>query len=107
MIPQRQSGLGRGLGAIIPPKPPAAPSAPVVLPTAAVPTEKPVPPPAAPVTPPEEEPETTTVVTSALGLREVPLDSVERNPYQPRTHFDHNELEELIKSIEEHGMLQP
>jgi ParB family chromosome partitioning protein len=42
-----------------------------------------------------------------MGLQEVPLDRIERNPYQPRVQFDHNELEELIKSIEEHGMLQP
>lgn len=106
MIPQRQSGLGRGLGAIIPPKPPVAPPAPVTSPAAPVADEKPVTPES--VAPSMvEEVETTAVGSSSLGLKEVALDSIERNPYQPRTHFDHNELEELIKSIEEHGMLQP
>lgn len=113
MIPQRQSGLGRGLGAIIPPKPPTTSAPPPAAP-APVP-EKPIPtvlPPAEPlvvekVVKQEETSIEPVSVASSLGLQEIPLESIERNPYQPRTYFDHNELEELIKSIEEHGMLQP
>lgn len=41
------------------------------------------------------------------GLREVPVDSIRPNPWQPRTHFDQAELEELAQSIREHGVLQP
>jgi ParB family chromosome partitioning protein len=42
-----------------------------------------------------------------LGLREVPVDAIRPNPWQPRTHFDEQELEELAQSIREHGVLQP
>lgn len=112
MIPQRQSGLGRGLGAIIPPKPPTpAPQAPVPAePSSQTPSERKEQPAEsqdfsrAPLKEITEEPVST---SGGLGLREIGMNQIERNPYQPRTHFDHSELEELIKSIEEHGMLQP
>jgi ParB family transcriptional regulator, chromosome partitioning protein len=42
-----------------------------------------------------------------VGLREVPVDAIRPNPWQPRTHFDEGELEELAQSIREHGVLQP
>lgn len=44
-----------------------------------------------------------------VGIRivHIPLDQITRNPYQPRTHFSHDELEELMGSIKEHGLLQP
>jgi ParB family transcriptional regulator, chromosome partitioning protein len=58
-----EHGLGRGLGALIPPP--------------------------------------------TTGLREVPVDAIRPNPRQPRTNFDHTELEELAQSIREHGVLQP
>jgi ParB family chromosome partitioning protein len=38
---------------------------------------------------------------------EVPLDSIEANPSQPRRVFDRTELEALAASIREHGVLQP
>ena len=41
------------------------------------------------------------------GLREVPVDSIRPNPWQPRTNFDDEELQELAQSIREHGVLQP
>jgi ParB family chromosome partitioning protein len=41
------------------------------------------------------------------GLREVPVDAIRPNPWQPRTNFDAQELEELAQSIREHGVLQP
>lgn len=40
-------------------------------------------------------------------VREVPLDQVVANPYQPRTQFDAEKMEELVDSIREHGILQP
>jgi ParB family transcriptional regulator, chromosome partitioning protein len=43
----------------------------------------------------------------SVGLREVPVDAIRPNPWQPRTHFDEDELEELAQSIREHGVLQP
>lgn len=41
------------------------------------------------------------------GIDTIPLDEIRSNPYQPRVYFDNNALEELSKSIKEHGILQP
>jgi ParB family chromosome partitioning protein len=41
------------------------------------------------------------------GVMEVALDRIDRNPFQPRQHFDHQQLEDLIASIKEHGLIQP
>ncbi len=38
---------------------------------------------------------------------EVPVGSIETNPYQPRTDFDETALEELAQSIKTHGIIQP
>jgi ParB family chromosome partitioning protein len=43
----------------------------------------------------------------SVGLREVPVDAIRPNPWQPRSHFDEQELGELAQSIREHGVLQP
>lgn len=37
----------------------------------------------------------------------IPLNKISANPYQPREHFAHGDLEDLISSIKEHGILQP
>lgn len=37
----------------------------------------------------------------------VPVDAVERNPWQPRKDFDADGIRELSDSIREHGVLQP
>lgn len=39
--------------------------------------------------------------------RNVSLEDISRNPYQPRKVFNENELDELANSIEEIGLLQP
>jgi ParB family chromosome partitioning protein len=41
------------------------------------------------------------------GIQELPIDRIERNPSQPRTHFDEAPLGELAASIAVHGLLQP
>ncbi len=41
------------------------------------------------------------------GVTEIMLDEVEVNPYQPRTHFDEEALQELADSIKTHGLIQP
>jgi ParB family chromosome partitioning protein len=38
---------------------------------------------------------------------QVPVESIERNPYQPRKTFDADELASLSASIRTHGVLQP
>src|SRR5919108_5360746 len=41
------------------------------------------------------------------GVTQVPIDSIQRNPRQPREKFDMEELENLAVSIREHGVIQP
>ena len=41
------------------------------------------------------------------GIAHVPIDSIQRNPRQPREKFDLEELENLAASIREHGVIQP
>ncbi len=43
----------------------------------------------------------------AIQVQRIPVDAVEPNPYQPRTHFPENEIEELAATIKEKGVLQP
>jgi len=40
-------------------------------------------------------------------IAHIPLDRIERNPYQPRADFDAASLEELARSIREKGVIQP
>lgn len=43
----------------------------------------------------------------ASGIAEIPVDEIEVNPFQPRTHFDQEALQELSESIKVHGIIQP
>ncbi len=94
----RQSGLGKGLGAIIPQKP-----SPSQTPTASSWVEEPD---AIPFAPEEAAPE---VSPTVMGMRieEVRVSDVDPNPHQPREHFDHQALDDLVTSIKEHGVMQP
>jgi ParB family chromosome partitioning protein len=38
---------------------------------------------------------------------EIPIDSIEVNPYQPRQDFEETSLDELANSIKVHGIIQP
>ncbi len=40
-------------------------------------------------------------------IEKIPVSSIEKNPYQPRQHFDQQQLEELASSIKQYGILQP
>ena len=44
---------------------------------------------------------------TASGLRQIPLDLLDPNPFQPRMAFDQEALEELAASIRLRGVLQP
>jgi len=76
----QKKGLGKGLGSLIPKKPSAE----------LVKKEN------------EEiiQPKKSEVV-------EIQTEKIEPNPMQPRQVFSHQELEELIESIKEHGIIQP
>lgn len=44
---------------------------------------------------------------SVSGINEIDIESIETNPYQPRTHFDEEALNELKDSIKTQGIIQP
>ena len=41
------------------------------------------------------------------SLRQIPIDAISPNPYQPRTSLDHQELADLAESIKTSGVIQP
>lgn len=41
------------------------------------------------------------------GITEISLEHIEVNPFQPRSHFDQEALQELADSIKVHGIIQP
>lgn len=50
------------------------------------------------------------VVTSVVGhqeIKDIPVGEIVPNPHQPRRHFAAADLDDLISSIKEHGILQP
>ena len=115
-------GLGRGLSALLgepvkteTPTPANAPAwaapqpepqrAPIEPPRNVfeLPTATTQQPPATPAPRPAAQPAT----AASDGPRSLPIDLVQRNPGQPRKHFDEGELTELANSIRTHGVLQP
>ncbi len=50
---------------------------------------------------------TTTEPKPVNSISEVPISQVEANPFQPRTDFKEEELNELAESIKVHGVIQP
>src|SRR5688572_17000963 len=120
----RPRGLGRGLSALLgepvktdTPKPANAPAWPAPTPEA---QRAPIEPPrnvfelpvvsAPPQQPASQAPTAASAPTQGAGdsgPRSVPIDLVQRNPQQPRKHFDEGELNELANSIRTHGVLQP
>jgi ParB family chromosome partitioning protein len=89
MATPQKSRLGRGLGALIAGGTHATPSAPAAA-TPAAGT------PAAPAVP-----------DGLPGYREIPVERIEPNPYQPRKEMDRDALSELVESIRAEGLLQP
>lgn len=75
-----KSPLGRGLSSLIPNKPLENQSSPEKIPA---------------------------ISNQGERLLEVFIDAIEPNPYQPRTEFISEEIENLSRSIQEKGILQP
>lgn len=44
---------------------------------------------------------------NAGGVNEIPIKDIETNPFQPRTLFEEEALQELSQSIKVHGIIQP
>lgn len=115
----RPRGLGRGLSALLgepvrtdaPPTPANAPAWPAPTNDTRAPIEPPRNVFELPVTnaqaqqPPQAPAATTTQAVD--GPRTIPIDLVQRNPGQPRKHFDEGDLIDLANSIRTHGVLQP
>lgn len=47
------------------------------------------------------------LIAPATGIAEIAIDRIETNPYQPRTEFDADALQELSDSIRVQGIIQP
>jgi ParB family transcriptional regulator, chromosome partitioning protein len=52
-------------------------------------------------------PSSNTPTSPSGGTLEISLEHIEVNPFQPRTHFDQEALQELAESIKVHGIIQP
>lgn len=83
--PKRRA-LGKGLESLLPKKPAPAPVPAEVIPAIAA------------ATAPAE---------STGRPLEIPLDDIDRNPWQTRKHFDESLLDELAQSILANGVVQP
>lgn len=99
-----RNALGRGLGALIRepepqvPKQPAEPVAETPAPTVSTGGG------AAAVMAPAQQP----APQQGTGApREIDIDLIEPSPYQPRTHFREEALDELARSIKTSGIIQP
>lgn len=47
------------------------------------------------------------LLSSGRTIMQLPLDQIDTNPYQPRTHFDEQAINQLANSIRTHGLAQP
>lgn len=62
---------------------------------------------APPVVAPVATPGVATSGSTADSILRIAPDQISRNPYQPRTRFEAEDLAQLKESIREHGILQP
>ena len=86
-------GLGGGLDSLITPTVPPAAVAPVVQTAASV--------------TPIVSQSVAAVVPETEKVLQVPPQDIERCPFQPRTEFRREELDDLVESIRENGVIQP
>jgi len=77
----KRKALGRGLESLLP----AARGIQAVIPGQAAPPQQP----------------------AGDAVRDIPVELIDRNPYQTRTHFDETALNELAESIKVSGVVQP
>ena len=52
-------------------------------------------------------PASVTPIPGPASISEIPVDKISANPYQPRSNFDEQALEELTESIRQLGIIQP
>lgn len=98
----KRTGLGRGIGALIPTSEPAeARPADVFFPRAIVADDDPV------AASADDAPADDLVAVPGARLTQIDPHAIVPNPRQPRTHFDADDLAELVHSVREFGVLQP
>lgn len=109
--PDQKKALGRGLGSLLPNRPPAGLAE----------FAKPIPPPPPNTPPPAAPPPTSPASTapteaptaaaapsgSELSPTRIPISMIDPNPLQPRTVFQEARLHELADSIRANGIIQP
>jgi ParB family transcriptional regulator, chromosome partitioning protein len=54
-----------------------------------------------------EEQQERNLVHSASAVSDILIKNIAVNPFQPRTSFDEESMNELVRSVEEHGIIQP
>jgi len=77
-IPKKRNALGRGLGALLDDSSPL-----------------------------DSRFESRDTGHQAGSINEIPIEQIETNPFQPRSHFDEQALNELAESIRMQGIIQP
>ena len=100
----KRTGLGRGIGALIPTADQAERPVDVFFPGASLrPTTD------ITITVPDEVPAGEADLAAVPGIHLIEIDpkQIVPNPRQPRTHFDEDDLAELVHSVREFGVLQP
>jgi ParB family chromosome partitioning protein len=55
----------------------------------------------------QEQPATPVDAHATQGLAEIPISQIQPNPYQPRKTFNEASIEELARSVRQHGIVQP
>lgn len=98
----KRTGLGRGIGALIPTADQTERPVDVFFPGAKI-----APTPEAPSTDADAAPETELEAVPGIHLIQVDPQAIVPNPRQPRTHFNPEDLAELVHSVREFGVLQP
>ncbi|MDP9360489.1 MAG: ParB/RepB/Spo0J family partition protein [Acidobacteriota bacterium] len=55
----------------------------------------------------QEQPSSSADARATAGLAEIPISQIQPNPYQPRKTFNEASIEELARSVRQHGIVQP
>jgi ParB family transcriptional regulator, chromosome partitioning protein len=93
-----RNALGRGLGALIREPEPQVPAKPV---------DANIPAPGVPVSGASGAAAAPAMAPAASGPMQIDIDLIEPSPYQPRTRFREEALDELARSIQSSGIIQP
>src|SRR6202030_2243148 len=100
-LPMPRNALGRGLGALIREPEPQTPATPSPTSTGTTTASH-------PVAPGGSAAAAAPALNQALaGPLQIDIDLIEPSPYQPRTRFREEALDELARSIQASGIIQP